>query len=90
MFRAIFVGSVRTIEYVVSIHLTVKIYSFHRYNQRYVDQAAVAAQLAQAKYGSGASQYGAGSTLRRNRGSLDYSSDTEATSGSRSGYYYYR
>nr|CAI5818810.1 unnamed protein product [Callosobruchus analis] len=29
-------------------------------------------------------------TLRRTRGSLDYSSDTEATSGSRSGYYYYR
>lgn len=63
---------------------------FCRYNQRYVDQAAVAAQLAQAKYVSGASQYGTSSTLRRNRGSLDYSSDTEATSGSRSGYYYYR
>ncbi|XP_050310885.1 LOW QUALITY PROTEIN: rho GTPase-activating protein 100F [Anthonomus grandis grandis] len=64
-----------------------------RYNQRFVDQAAVAAQL-QSKYGgaSGAgSQYSAGgSTLRRNRGSLDYSSDTEATVGSRSGYYYYR
>ncbi|XP_060529396.1 rho GTPase-activating protein 100F isoform X2 [Cylas formicarius] len=64
-----------------------------RYNQRYVDQAAVAAQLSQTKYGTTGSQYGstAGSaTLRRNRGSLDYSSDTEATVGSRAGYYYYR
>lgn len=60
-----------------------------RYNQRYVDQAAVAAQLSQAKYASSAGQYGTG-TMRRNRGSLDYSSDTEATVGSRSGYYYYR
>ncbi|XP_030762749.1 rho GTPase-activating protein 100F isoform X3 [Sitophilus oryzae] len=59
-----------------------------RYNQRYVDQAAVAAQL-QSKYGTTGSQYGT-STLRRNRGSLDYSSDTEATIGSRAGYYYYR
>ncbi|XP_063924009.1 rho GTPase-activating protein 100F isoform X4 [Zophobas morio] len=62
-----------------------------RYNQRYVDQAAVAAQLAQAKYGSSASQYGTSSALsRRNRSSLDYSSDTEATAGPRSSYYYYR
>ncbi|KAG5876262.1 hypothetical protein JTB14_022285 [Gonioctena quinquepunctata] len=60
-----------------------------RYNQRFVDQAAVAAQLAQAKYGTSGSQYGTSGTMRRNRGSLDYSSDTEATSGSRSGYYYY-
>ncbi|CAH0556139.1 unnamed protein product [Brassicogethes aeneus] len=60
-----------------------------RYNQRFVDQAAVAAQLAQSKYGA-AGQYGASTTMRRNRGSLDYSSDTEATVGSRSGYYYYR
>lgn len=60
-----------------------------RYNQRFVDQAAVAAQLAQAKYGTSGTQYGA-ATMRRNRGSLDYSSDTEATVGSRSGYYYYR
>ncbi|XP_076250075.1 rho GTPase activating protein at 100F isoform X3 [Rhynchophorus ferrugineus] len=59
-----------------------------RYNQRYVDQAAIAAQL-QSKYGTTGGQYGT-STLRRNRGSLDYSSDTEATIGSRSGYYYYR
>ncbi|XP_066151839.1 rho GTPase-activating protein 100F isoform X2 [Euwallacea fornicatus] len=59
-----------------------------RYNQRFVDQAAVAAQL-QSKYGPSGGQYGT-STLRRNRGSLDYSSDTEATVGSRSGYYYYR
>nr|XP_023015041.1 rho GTPase-activating protein 100F isoform X4 [Leptinotarsa decemlineata] len=61
-----------------------------RYNQRFVDQAAVAAQLAQAKYGTTGTQYGTSGTMRRNRGSLDYSSDTEATSGSRSGYYYYR
>ncbi|CAG9759728.1 unnamed protein product [Ceutorhynchus assimilis] len=61
-----------------------------RYNQRFVDQAAVAAQL-QTKYGgTSASQYGGSSTFRRNRGSLDYSSDTEATVGSRNGYYYYR
>lgn len=59
-----------------------------RYNQRFVDQAAVAAQL-QSKYGPTGGQYGA-QTLRRNRGSLDYSSDTEATVGSRGGYYYYR
>ncbi|XP_068898136.1 rho GTPase-activating protein 100F isoform X3 [Tenebrio molitor] len=62
-----------------------------RYNQRYVDQAAVAAQLAQAKYGSSATQYATSGTLsRRNRSSLDYSSDTEATAGPRSSYYYYR
>ncbi|KAJ8946829.1 hypothetical protein NQ318_002109, partial [Aromia moschata] len=60
-----------------------------RYNQRFVDQAAVAAQLAQSKYGAAGGQYGASGTMRRARGSLDYSSDTEATSGSR-GYYYYR
>lgn len=60
-----------------------------RYNQRFVDQAAVAAQL-QSKYGPTGGQYGASQTLRRNRGSLDYSSDTEATVGSRGGYYYYR
>lgn len=63
-----------------------------RYNQRYVDQAGVAAQL-QSKYGpSSTSQYTAAGTLtRRNRSSLDYSSDTEATIGpSRSSYYYYR
>ncbi|CAG9861969.1 unnamed protein product [Phyllotreta striolata] len=60
-----------------------------RYNQRFVDQSAVAAQIAQAKYGSsGGSQYGTAGTMRRARGSLDYSSDTEATSG-RAGYYYY-
>ncbi|CAH1112773.1 unnamed protein product [Psylliodes chrysocephalus] len=59
-----------------------------RYNQRFVDQAAVAAQIAQAKYGTSGSQYPAASTMRRTRGSLDYSSDTEATSG-RAGYYYY-
>ncbi|KAL1490184.1 hypothetical protein ABEB36_012918 [Hypothenemus hampei] len=62
--------------------------TLNRYNQRFVDQAAIAAQL-QPKYGTQAGQYG-GSTVRRNRGSLDYSSDTEATVGSRSGYYYYR
>ncbi|XP_018575809.1 rho GTPase-activating protein 100F [Anoplophora glabripennis] len=61
-----------------------------RYNQRFVDQAAVAAQLAQSKYGTSGAQYGTSSAMRRTRGSLDYSSDTEATSGSRSGYYYYR
>ncbi|KAB0794796.1 hypothetical protein PPYR_11635 [Photinus pyralis] len=62
-----------------------------RYNQRYVDQASIAAQLAQSKYGPPPSQYGATSTLsRRNRSSLDYSSDTEATAGPRSSYYYYR
>lgn len=62
-----------------------------RYNQRYVDQAAVAAQLAQSKYGTAGSQYtGAGTLSRRNRSSLDYSSDTEATVGPRSTYYYYR
>lgn len=62
-----------------------------RYNQRYVDQAAVAAQLAQSKYGTTGAQYAAAGTLgRRNRSSLDYSSDTEATVGPRSGYYYYR
>ncbi|RZC40854.1 rho GTPase-activating protein 100F, partial [Asbolus verrucosus] len=62
-----------------------------RYNQRYVDQAAVAAQLAQAKYSSSTAQYGTSGTLsRRNRSSLDYSSDTEATAGPRSSYYYYR
>ncbi|CAH1155850.1 unnamed protein product [Phaedon cochleariae] len=61
-----------------------------RYNQRFVDQAAVAAQIAQSKYGTTGSQYSTSGTMRRNRGSLDYSSDTEATSGSRSGYYYYR
>nr|XP_015839304.1 PREDICTED: rho GTPase-activating protein 100F isoform X5 [Tribolium castaneum] len=61
-----------------------------RYNQRYVDQAAVAAQMGQAKYAS-AGQYATSSALsRRNRSSLDYSSDTEATVGSRSSYYYYR
>lgn len=61
-----------------------------RYNQRYVDQAAVAAQLAQSKYGAPGTQYAAGGTLsRRNRSSLDYSSDTEATVGPRSSYYYY-
>lgn len=61
-----------------------------RYNQRYVDQAAVAAQLAQAKYGT-AGQYGTSTALsRRNRSSLDYSSDTEAIAGPRSSYYYYR
>ncbi|KAJ8964175.1 hypothetical protein NQ317_009252, partial [Molorchus minor] len=59
-----------------------------RYNQRFVDQAAVAAQI-QSKYGTTGSQYGTTGTMRRTRGSLDYSSDTEATSGSR-GYYYYR
>lgn len=62
-----------------------------RYNQRYVDQAGVAAQM-QTKYGTpGTSQYAAAGTLtRRNRASLDYSSDTEATIGpSRSSYYYY-
>ncbi|KAH1000451.1 hypothetical protein HUJ04_000357 [Dendroctonus ponderosae] len=57
-----------------------------RYNQRFVDQAAVAAQL-QSKYATGG-QYG--TALRRNRGSLDYSSDSEATVAARSGYYYYR
>ncbi|ERL93014.1 hypothetical protein D910_10316 [Dendroctonus ponderosae] len=56
------------------------------YNQRFVDQAAVAAQL-QSKYATGG-QYG--TALRRNRGSLDYSSDSEATVAARSGYYYYR
>ncbi|XP_057664821.1 rho GTPase-activating protein 100F isoform X4 [Diorhabda carinulata] len=60
-----------------------------RYNQRFVDQAAVAAQIAQSKYGTTGSQYAATGTMRRTRGSLDYSSDTEATSGSRAGYYYY-
>ncbi|XP_072378931.1 rho GTPase-activating protein 100F isoform X1 [Diabrotica undecimpunctata] len=60
-----------------------------RYNQRFVDQAAVAAQIAQAKYGTSGSQYSTAGTMRRTRGSLDYSSDTEATSGSRAGYYYY-
>lgn len=54
-----------------------------------MDQAAVAAQISQSKYGS-SSQYAAAGTLsRRNRSSLDYSSDTEATSGPRSSYYYY-
>lgn len=62
-----------------------------RYNQRYVDQAAVAAQLAQSKYGTTGPQYtGAGTLSRRNRSSLDYSSDTEATVGPRGSYYYYR
>lgn len=62
-----------------------------RYNQRYVDQAAVAAQLAQSKYGTTGPQYtGTGTLNRRNRGSLDYSSDTEATAGPRGSYYYYR
>lgn len=61
-----------------------------RYNQRYVDQASVAAQIAQAKYGAATGQYVGASTLsRRNRSSLDYSSDTEATVGPRSSYYYY-
>ncbi|KAF5284035.1 hypothetical protein FQR65_LT13617, partial [Abscondita terminalis] len=61
-----------------------------RYNQRYVDQASIAAQLSQSKYGA-PTQYGTTSTLsRRNRSSLDYSSDTEATVGPRSNYYYYR
>lgn len=62
-----------------------------RYNQRYVDQASIASQLAQAKYAAGVAQYGTAGTLsRRNRSSLDYSSDTEATVGPRSSYYYYR
>lgn len=62
-----------------------------RYNQRYVDQAAIAAQLGQSKYVPTGSQYAAAGTLsRRNRSSLDYSSDTEATAGPRSTYYYYR
>lgn len=65
-----------------------------RYNQRYVDQAA-SGQLVSSKYGtpgSGSSgqSYGAGTLTRRNRSSLDYSSDTEATCGPRSSYYYYR
>ncbi|GLV44424.1 Rho GTPase activating protein at 100F [Carabus blaptoides fortunei] len=65
-----------------------------RYNQRYVDQSA-STQLAQNKYSSGASQgqYSSttgGTLTRRNRSSLDYSSDTEATCGPRSSYYYYR
>ncbi|XP_045473768.1 rho GTPase-activating protein 100F isoform X3 [Harmonia axyridis] len=60
-----------------------------RYNQRYVDQAAVAAQIGQSKYGSSSQYAGANTLSRRNRSSLDYSSDTEATSGPRSSYYYY-
>ncbi|XP_044754351.1 rho GTPase-activating protein 100F isoform X2 [Coccinella septempunctata] len=60
-----------------------------RYNQRYVDQAAVAAQIGQSKYTSSSQYAGAGTLSRRNRGSLDYSSDTEATTGGRSSYYYY-
>ncbi|XP_022901383.2 rho GTPase-activating protein 100F isoform X2 [Onthophagus taurus] len=58
-----------------------------RYNQRYVvdPSSAISSQMSQSKYG-------APSTLtRRNRSSLDYSSDTEATVGPRSSsYYYYR
>ncbi|ENN75668.1 hypothetical protein YQE_07766, partial [Dendroctonus ponderosae] len=69
----------------VSNTVKIKIPPF-RYNQRFVDQAAVAAQL-QSKYATGG-QYG--TALRRNRGSLDYSSDSEATVAARSGYYYYR
>ncbi|XP_065174201.1 rho GTPase-activating protein 100F isoform X3 [Atheta coriaria] len=61
-----------------------------RYNQRYVDQTSVAAQLAQAKYASSGQYAGAGTLTRRNRSSLDYSSDTEATCGPRNSYYYYR
>ncbi|XP_017778352.1 PREDICTED: rho GTPase-activating protein 100F isoform X6 [Nicrophorus vespilloides] len=59
-----------------------------RYNQRYAEQGSVAAQLAQAKYAS-SGQYAGGTLTRRNRSSLDYSSDTEATCGGRAGYYYY-
>ncbi|XP_018326316.1 rho GTPase-activating protein 100F isoform X2 [Agrilus planipennis] len=63
-----------------------------RYNQRYVDQTP---QMSGPKYGTATmSQYGtpgtAGTLSRRTRGSLDYSSDTEATLGPRSSYYYYR
>ncbi|KAK9881700.1 hypothetical protein WA026_017219 [Henosepilachna vigintioctopunctata] len=60
-----------------------------RYNQRYVDQAAVAAQIAQSKYATPSQFSGTGTMSRRNRSSLDYSSDTEATAGSRGSYYYY-
>lgn len=63
-----------------------------RYNQRYVDPTT-AAQLAQSKYGTSGQSYAAGANpgtlTRRNRSSLDYSSDTEATCGPRSSYYYY-
>lgn len=61
-----------------------------RYNQRYVDPAT-ANQIAQSKYAS-SGQYAStqGTLTRRNRSSLDYSSDTEATCGPRSSYYYYR
>lgn len=66
-----------------------------RYNQRYVEQpSAVTGTMGQSKYGPppSSSQYAsaAGTLTRRNRGSLDYSSDTEATVGPRSSYYYYR
>ncbi|KAK9722428.1 RhoGAP domain [Popillia japonica] len=53
----------------------------------------MAGTLGQSKYGPppSSTQYGtaAGTLTRRNRGSLDYSSDTEATVGPRTSYYYY-
>lgn len=52
--------------------------------------------MSQNKFGpssvtTGAGQYGSttGTLNRRNRPALDYSSDTEATCGPRSSYYYY-
>ena len=64
-----------------------------RYNQRYVDQSSGGGQMGQPKYGppsSGQYSTGGATMSRRNRSSLDYSSDTEATIGPRTNYYYYR
>lgn len=70
-----------------------------RYNQRYVEQSLGGAQLAHSnKYTPvagvpgvpGQSAAYSNTLSRRNRSSLDYSSDTEATCGPpRSSYYYY-